>query len=65
VKKERHRPDKLQNLARGDETCSYYDNLPVKHCELGFEWYKYCRGNPHYCRKAQYAHKAARKGDRL
>ncbi len=47
--------------SKKDGSCPYYDTKPVVHCELNFLWLKYCKGNPHECKKGRYKYSAGSK----
>jgi len=51
--KPRHNPSKPQNCG---SVCSFYEVVAGKDVYMGggLPWVKYCSGNPHNCKKAEY-----------
>ena len=67
--KPRHNPDKPQNkfvepmrsLCAWAEEIHISDDRTIIHCERGYdELTKFCKGNPHLCKKARYQNLAQR-----
>jgi hypothetical protein len=63
--KPRHNPDKPQNEM--GTWCGWAEHIPrgdgtfIIHCERGYdELTKFCKGNPHLCKKARYQNLAQR-----